>query len=134
MNKIISTALLWITCMAASAQSGSSPLVRVHIAGREASKKMPANIFWINPNFDEFTSTSIRWDQAMLPIKLKIISNDPIKQGDIKVMIDGKLQASEKFSESLLQGESHEYTYNNVIHLEETTTNKHGLFDWLLGD
>ncbi len=82
------------------------------------------NIFWISPSPENLDDKPVVSESPTIEIQVKVVSNKKVTKEDIKIIINGKEQGSNKFNEVNLQenkqDEFFEYTYANAVPLEET--------------
>ena len=85
------------------------------------------NIFWITPNPDLSGDKPLVCEKGTVDIQLKIISGKKIDDNDIRVIVNNKPLLQNKFNEVKIkastQDELFEYTYTNVVPLEQTSNN-----------
>ncbi len=82
------------------------------------------NIFWISPSPENLDDKPVVSENPTIEIQIKVVSNKKVTKEDIRIIINGKEQGSNKFNEVSLQenkqDELFEYTYANAVPLEET--------------
>ncbi len=100
------------------------PIVKEDIKTNPPAAAPTINIFWISPNPDVMDDKPVVVEKNTLDVQVKIISNKKVGKEDIQIFINGKEIKQTKFNEVSLRESAHdqqfEYTYANVIPLEET--------------
>ena len=88
------------------------------------SARSNTEMVWISPNPDEFDNTSFASDKEFIDIKIKAVSDQPLKAKDFTVFLNNTSQDGSKFDEEDLSkprrsGARYTHTYTNRILLNK---------------